>query len=249
MESQSLLTVGNSAKLYCLNWIENYIRSGSRAITILDLGSGTANNFLALLQKYPQTRYVGIEPSPAACKQAEQNLRGLNGTVINALAYDVYPIVKQKFDVVVSFSALEHVYQRKAFLQSAKECLATEGYFLINYDAGHFVDGGFRDRVKNIVGPLLARFGRERYYQAFVKEQEFEQIVGSLDLRIVEAKSFNTRLKGLYKSIPEALRNDYMQHWLDFELWLNQQELPYNDKQAGNFFTRNFILTHSNNHA
>lgn len=249
MESQSLLTVGNSAKLYCLNWIEKLISTRSSPITILDLGSGTANNFIALLQKYPQTRYVGIEPSAAACKQAEQNLRGLNGEVINAPAYDVYATVKQKFEVVVSFSALEHVYQRKAFLQAAKECLATDGYFLINYDAGHFVDGGFRDKVKNIVGPLLARFGRERYYQAFVKEQEFQRIVQALDLRVIEAKSFNTRLKGLYKSIPERLRNDYMQHWLDFELWLNDQGLPYNDVQAGNFFTRNFILTHSNNHA
>jgi SAM-dependent methyltransferase len=236
-----VLSVGNSAKLYCLNRIEEYSQQRDR-LSILDLGSGTALGFVPLLKKYPTIRYVGVEPSKSACLQAERNLDGLNGTIINAYGYGVHSKLQQEFDVVVSFSVLEHVYKRAEYLRSAKECLKNDGYFLINYDAGHFVMGTQRDRIKNVVGPLLARFGVERYYQSFVKEQEFRNIVKSLGFKIIDEKFFNTGLKGVYKLIPEPTRPDYMEKWLDLELWLNESGIVYDDNKASSFVTRNFIM-------
>jgi hypothetical protein len=32
---------------------------------------------------------------------------------------------------------------------------------------------------------------------------------------------FNTRLKGLYKTLPEPQRAEFMPRWLQLELWLN----------------------------
>src|SRR5215467_4522633 len=81
--TMDVLTVGNSAKLYCLNWIEQYAQRNAGKISILDLGCGTALNFVALLKKYPQIHYVGIEPFKGACLAAERNLKGLDGTIIN----------------------------------------------------------------------------------------------------------------------------------------------------------------------
>ena len=75
-----LLTEGNAAKLYCLNWLDRYAASKPDA-TILDLGCGKALNFVKLLQKYPGLRYVGIEPSPAAYELARKNTAGLNATI------------------------------------------------------------------------------------------------------------------------------------------------------------------------
>jgi hypothetical protein len=48
-----LLTTGNAAKLYCLNWIEAYIKQQGAALHILDLGSGTSFNFTNLLPALP----------------------------------------------------------------------------------------------------------------------------------------------------------------------------------------------------
>jgi SAM-dependent methyltransferase len=237
-----LLTTGNTAKLYCLNWIEDYIRRQSGAVSILDLGCGTAANFVSLLKEYPQTQFVGVEPSQTACLQAERNLQGLNAKIYNGYGYAVHDLVGSEFDIVVSFSVLEHVYRRADYLRSAKACLKSGGYFLINYDAGHFVLGTNRDKVKNIIGPILARFGNERYYQSFVPEQQFQGIVKSLGLKVVEAKVFNTALKGIYKLIPDSERTAYMQKWLEMELWLNALDLPYDDSKAQTFVTRNFIL-------
>jgi len=240
-----LLITGNAAKLYCLNRIERFIHERkSNEFTILDLGCGTAHGFTSLLRQYPQVRYVGVEPLVSSFEQAQRNLAGLNGTVIKAYAYGIDQELNEKFDVVVSFSTFEHVYRRAEYLRVVKACLKPDGYFLINYDAGHFRRGGLRDKAKNVIGPILAHLGEERYYQMFVSEQDFTRLVEEAGLSIVEAKFFNSDLKGIYKIVPEASRDSYMQKWLDFEIWLNEQGIVYSDKLAGTFMTRNFIITH-----
>jgi SAM-dependent methyltransferase len=240
-----LLITGNTAKLYCLNWIEQFIRSkNGDKVTLLDLGCGTAQGFVELLRRYPQVRYVGVEPLASSFKQAQRNLTGLNGTTIRAYAYGIDRELKEKFDIIISFSTLEHVYRRAEYFRVVKACLKPNGYLLINYDAGHFRRAIPKDKLKNILGPILARLGKEQYYQAFVSEKDFARLIDEADLRIVEAKFFNTDLKGVYKVIPEASRDSYMQKWLDFELWLNEQGIIYNDLLAGTFLTRNYIVTH-----
>ncbi len=238
-----VLTVGNSAKLYCLNWIEDYLQRKGEKISILDLGCGTARNFTGLLKAHPnEIRYVGVEPLAGACREAERNLQGFDAKVVNADGYHIQQKLNEKFDLVVSFSVLEHVYQRELYVRSAKDCLKSGGYILINYDSGHFALGTPRDRVKNVVGPIAARFGVEKYYQSQVMEAEFKQIIQSLGLKIIDDKIFNTRLKSLYKAIPAELQGEYTRHWLEFELWLNQLNIPYDDMQARHFSSRNFIL-------
>lgn len=240
-----LLGIGNSAKLYCLNWLDRYLNEQQgRAVSILDLGCGTAGGFIRLLKRHPQARYVGVEPLKESCLQAQKNLQGLNGSIINEYAYHLYDKLKEKFDIVISWSALEHVYRRYEFLRSAADCLKDDGYFLINYDSGHFFLAGTRDRVKNVIGPILARFGFERYYQSFVREQDFLALVDRLGLKVVDVKFFNTQLKGVYKVIPDGDRPEYMRRWYDFELWMNELPIKYDDLYARTFFTRNFILTH-----
>ncbi len=243
----NLLSEGNAAKLYCLNWIEQYVVSQNRDISILDLGCGSAFNFVKLLQNYKNVRYIGIEPSPAACETARQNLSGLNATIVNGPAYNLYgQVVHEQFDLVVSFSVFEHVYRRLDYLRSVKTCLKSDGYFLINYDAGHFVyPGNLRERMKNLMGPILARLGQERYYQAFVSEADFQRMVTQLDFKVIEALNFNTQLKEVYKIIPTEHRADFMEKWLNFEQWLNSLHISYEDSQSRYWLTRNFILTHS----
>jgi len=237
----NILTAGNTAKLYCLSWIEQYIKEKGSKVKILDLGCGTANNFINLLKLYPQVYYVGVEPSKQSYLRAQQNLKGLNATIINSYAYKVHEKIKEKFDIVVSFSVLEHVYRRMDYLLSAKECLKDDGYFLINYDSGHFLYGN--ERLKNLIGPILAFFGFEKYYQSFVKEEDFLRMIERIGFRIVDSKFFNSNLKDIFKIIPEGQRTNYMEKWLEFELWLNKLGIKYDDSKAIFFKTRNFILT------
>jgi 2-polyprenyl-3-methyl-5-hydroxy-6-metoxy-1,4-benzoquinol methylase len=239
-----LLTAGNSAKLYCLNWIENYINQHGAAVRILDLGSGTSGNFVTLLKRYPQVQYVGIEPSAEACAIARKQLPEEQATILNDYAYDMFGrLVHEPFDIIVSFSVLEHVVQRLRYLTSAAACMGKDSHFLINYDAGHFVyPKHLKERAKNILGPILARFGIERYYQRFVKEADFHKLVAQAGMVISEAKSFNTHCKGIHKGVPAAHQDEHMCRWLEYELWLNEVGVPYHNGDAKTWVTRNFIL-------
>src|SRR3954452_3694870 len=71
----SLLTMGNTAKLYCLDLLMREIeRAGDADYRIVDLGCGNALHFRELLRRYRTVRYVGVEPDPEACAVAEREL-------------------------------------------------------------------------------------------------------------------------------------------------------------------------------
>lgn len=239
----SLLTTGNTAKIYCLNWLEKYLTDHEGPIRLLDLGCGEGLNFVNLLKKYAaRVSYTGIEPDEKTCQLARENLRGLPATVIRSYGYKLSDKLSGKYDLVVSFSVLEHVFRRLAYLKTVKEYLAPAGYFLINYDAGHFVSG--RERLKNVIGPLLALFGIEKYYQSFVKEEDFRELIDLVGLETIDQKFFNTKLKGIAKIVPPANSGEFMEKWFNCELWLNGLDIEYGDALASIFETRNFIIRH-----
>ncbi len=101
------LTTGNTAKVYCLNWIENYIQTHGESIRILDVGRGTSNNFVELLRRYPNVTYVGVEPYASACEKARQDLQGENVKIINDSAYNIMGrLVDAAFDILALWSML-----------------------------------------------------------------------------------------------------------------------------------------------
>jgi ubiquinone/menaquinone biosynthesis C-methylase UbiE len=245
LEKEQVLSHGNVAKLYCLNWIDRYLSKNLHPVSLLDVGSGRSLNFVMLLKKHPHLSYVGVEPSSTCCEAARANLAGLNATIINAFGYNLTKIVATKsFHLITSFSVLEHVYQRKLYIESISRLLKSEGYFLINFDAGHFVaPTGVRERLKTALAPLKAFFGFERNYQSFVRIEDFRSFAYQAGLKILEQKSFNTALKQVYRQIPEQDRDEFMQRWLDIELWVNSLPTTYSDKDATTWHTLNFVLS------
>ena len=239
------LVVGNSAKQWCLDWIEKFTTNKQREISILDLGCGEARYIIKLLQLHPEIRYIGIEPYTQSYLRAQANLKGLNANVVSAYSYDVHEILREDFDIVISFSVFEHVYRREEYLRSAKDCLKKDGYFLINYDSGHFRFPSAVSRFKDVIRSILAYLGIERYYQSFVKENHFRKMIDEVGFTIIDDKFFNVpSLKGISKVVPRDIRFAYMQKWVEFELLLNELEINYTDSFADLFGTRNFILVH-----
>ena len=232
------LVLGNAAKLYCLQWIERLAveRPGLR---VLDLGCGRGDTFEALLRARPEIRYVGVEPDSGAADTARRTLP--DAEIFTGWGDEVE---LEPADVVVSFSVLEHVFRRAAYVASIARHLAPGGLAFVNYDAGHFVAGGPRERLRTLVAPVAARLGRADRYQSFVREAEFRRLVASAGLEIVEAKSFNT-LKDVYHALPLERRPDFMEPWLALELAVNELGVDYRDELARVFRTRNFVLRKS----
>jgi SAM-dependent methyltransferase len=236
--SEPVLTVGNTAKLYCLERIAE-LASQADALRVVDLGAGDGRHFRELLRRHPNITYLGIEPSAAACAAARASLPDGQATIVQARAYEGE---YGPADVVVSFSALDRVYHRDRYLRLVATTLAPEGLAFVNYDAGHFRYPVLRDRAKNLVGPLLAPLGYEAWYQSFVKESRFRALVDGAGLEIREALSFNTSAKEIYRLVPEERRDPYMRSWLEFELVMNRLVPSYTDSASRLFRTRNFVL-------
>ncbi len=233
-----LLAVGNTAKLYCLQLIDEAAAEAEGAFRVVDLGCGTGSNFVELLARRPHVAYVGIEPSSAAAEEARRRLP--RAEIVTAPAYDVRV---EPADAVVSFSVLEHVVQRARYLEAAAANLRPGGRFYLNYDSGHFVaDVDLRERAKAVASQVLARVGSESRYRARVGEHEFRSLAAKAGLRIVEDKVFNTDLKRLYPHVPPDRRELFMERWLAYELELNELGIEYHDELASIFRTRNFVL-------
>ena len=57
---------------------------------------------------------------------------------------------------LVSFSVLEHVVDRRRYLQAARANLAPGGRAYLNYDSGHFtVDADPAERAKAVLSPSI----------------------------------------------------------------------------------------------
>ncbi len=232
------LTVGNTAKLYCLQLLDSAAAETDGDFRIVDLGCGTGSNFAELLRRRPNLRYVGVEPSPAAAEEARRALP--DAEIINAPAYDVRV---EAAHAVVSFSVLEHVVQRSRYMEAVRANVRPDGRVYLNYDSGHFVaDADFVERAKALGSRVLALLGSESRYRARVREDEFRTLVDNAGLRVVEDKVFNTDLKRLFPLVAEERRDAFMDRWLAFELELNELGLVYRDELATLFRTRNVVL-------
>jgi SAM-dependent methyltransferase len=212
-----LLTRGNAAKLYCLQLIDEAAARVADEFRIVDLGCGDGRNFVELLRRRGNVRYVGVEPSRTAADQARRLLS--RAEIINAPAYGVRV---GPADAVVSFSVLEHVVDRARYFEALRANLAADGRVYLNYDSGHFgPDAGLAERTKASVARLLVRVGIESRYRAPVGEEEFRELVERAALRAVDDKGFNTELKRAYRDVAEAEQDAFMERWLTFELELN----------------------------
>jgi trans-aconitate methyltransferase len=229
-----LLTRGNAAKLYCLQLIDE-AAARRKEFRIVDLGCGDGRNFVELLRRRGNVRYVGVEPSRAAAEGARRLLP--DAQIVNEPAYGV------RFEpahAVVSFSVLEHVVDRARYFEAVRANLAAEGRVYLNYDSGHFgPNASIAERTKAFAAGVLARLGNEARYRAPVSGDEFRELVAGEALRIVDDKGFNTDLKRVYRDVADEDQDAFMERWLAFELELNAVGLRYDERV---FWTRNLIL-------
>lgn len=226
---------GNSAKDYCLQRVAELAAVHPKLVAV-DLGCGDGLNVEPLLRAHPSIRYLGIDPSARAIEGARRRLASYEAELTVGRAYDVE---LARADVVLSFSVLEHVYEREPYMRSIALNLKPDGVAFVNYDAGHFNVGSERWK-----GPLrrgLARLGRDARFQAPVSEDELAQLVAAAGLRVEEDLFFNTQVKELYRLVAPRDRPELARRWLDLELWLNER-LEYEDGLAPLLRTRNVVL-------
>ena len=135
-------------------------------------------------------------------------------TFVAAPAYAMNQIVAEA-NLVVSFSTLEHVYKRKLFLEAARSIMTGSSLFYLNYDNGHFL--GCAEWKRNIFGPLLARLGVERFYQAAVGQGKIEALLKGVGFKAVKELNFHQATSKRFHEVFDGLpaMREYMDAWLE----------------------------------
>jgi SAM-dependent methyltransferase len=173
---------------------------------------------------------VAWDPDRRSAATARRRLAGTRARLI-----DSAEVRRSTFaaDFVLSFSVLEHVYDRRDYLALARRHLARDGRFFLNYDDGHFrvaLDleeprtwpGQLMSASRNLLGPLLARLGRVDRFQARVARADLDELVASTGLVCEEAYYSNLAdFKLLAKHGAPDRRDEFVAFWLEVEEHLN----------------------------
>lgn len=123
---------------------------GKKKVTILDLGSGTSNNFIELIKRFPQIDYTGVEPY-GGIEEAKKALAPYadRARIITGLGYDVPEIKNQTFDIVCSLSVLEHVKFLEKFLAFSATKVTIDGEIIHLWDNAHaLIPISIKERVQ-----------------------------------------------------------------------------------------------------
>jgi hypothetical protein len=155
------------------------------------------------------------------------------------------------------------VYDRRRYLQTAKEHLAVQGVFYLNYDDGHFRNllnlnaprtwlTDLRIWLHNLSAGLLARLGWVSQYQKRVNRSDIDVLVAQVGFETTRVFYSNLgSLKGLYKLISPPKREDFTRIWIAVEDALNDQFLEDGATRMGDpanlwqfMGTRTLVLSH-----
>lgn len=220
---------GNAAKTRVIREI---VRRAAHkpSVVIFDYGCGEAAHWRAVLDSCPNFYLIAYDLDPRARHAARKHLAGLRAEVLENVEH-----IRFQADYIVSFSVFEHVYDRRHYLTVAKQALAPEGLFYLNYDDGHFRVSldlsdlsswvvNLRVWLHNLLAPLLAKAGYKTKFQARVYKEELHHLLELVGFEIYEEFYGNIRcLKGLYKYISQNKREVFMDMWVSFEKQLNEQ--------------------------
>jgi 2-polyprenyl-3-methyl-5-hydroxy-6-metoxy-1,4-benzoquinol methylase len=97
---------------------------------VLEVGCGSGTTGYLLKQKFPQTRYVGIESEEKAAAIAGTRLDRIIVANIEQVDFETLEFAKESFDLIVFADVLEHLYDPWKVLAAVKDYLKPEGKIL-----------------------------------------------------------------------------------------------------------------------
>ena len=222
---------GNSAKSRIIDEVTEYaVEHPEEAILVFDFGCGVSAPWPNILTRHKNISYVGFDPSLSRIAEAKHNLRGYNAQLLSSADLQA---AKFKAKFILSFSVLEHVYDRASYLRKAHMHLADGGTFYLNYDDGHFrrmVDLSaplswprrYRTYFANKVVEWQAKRGIAVNYKRRVHRTEIDMLVPACGFQVVDSFYSNlVAFKEIYKTVPPEQREIFSRFWIDTEATLN----------------------------
>ncbi len=206
---------GNAAKQSI--FLELAALAKEHPLRVLDLACGDARFWKGFLNQYTNVSVVGIDTDGDAI--ARGNKEHAHPKLELRIFDAQHPVMDDRFDVVVAFSAIEHVVNREAFLQTVWQALASGGVAYLNYDVGHFRSHNIKERLMVPLSQLLARIGFEGPYMKRVDDDLFAEQARKQGFVIQGTRKHNLHpLKGFMRGKSDEM----IAAWVAFEDRLNE---------------------------
>jgi SAM-dependent methyltransferase len=228
--TQPLYWFGNAAKMRIVSEIVAQTSTSDHDIVIFDYGCGKGGDWPQILADNPNLTLIGYDPSLQAVAEARARCRGQRATFYEG---EEIGEIKCQADYIVSFSVLEHVRDRRAYLETAYALLAAAGRFYLNYDDGHFrrpeaVEGfapAFAELIHETRRIAWRAFGgeaRTTNYKQRVNRRQIDGLIAACGYDVESMFYSNiVSMKRLAKTIPEEGRAAFASLWLSLESKLN----------------------------
>jgi ubiquinone/menaquinone biosynthesis C-methylase UbiE len=206
-----IFTRGNAAK----QWIAERLSVAfhGRPHRILDLGCGSGEIWEAYVKAEPGAHILGVDYDVQVIERGKKRFAATPSVELRV--FDAQrPLEEGEFDVVVALSAIEHVVDRPAFLQTVWKALKPGGIAYLNYDAGHFRSRNLKERLMVPVSQLLAWAGMEGPYMKKVDDALFRSQAEKIGFRVEGLRKHNiSPLKGFMRGANE----EQVKAWYEFE--------------------------------
>ncbi len=210
---------GNASKQWIFSELEK--RFGDRPFKLLDLGCGDAAVWKTFAETHPNMDYHGFDYDLPAIERGKKHYAQLPHMKIES--GDAQKLQGNDYDVVTALSMIEHVVDRKAFLQTVFAALKSGQAAYLNYDDGHFRSSDIKERVMVPVSQLLAQFGIEGPYMKHVDDESFAKLASEVGFRVEHLHKHNlAKIKGFMR----GAKDEALNAWFEFEDGLNEQYPP-----------------------
>lgn len=197
----------NSKEYFFNEVIKEAVAENGGSVKVLELGCGKAEYVPSMIEKYPQLEYVGIEPIEDSFLGAKKNLEGVPRTNISSqLGYDsIDGLEDESFDIIISFSVLEHVKHLDRFLKMSARYVKKGGRMVHRYDLGHALyPWSLKETLHVFLGNHFSAILPERQFVRYVPMDEVEKLYRKFT---IEPDRYTYHQMRSHKALEKGIKN------------------------------------------
>lgn len=140
--------LAETSEKYYIPYIESFIDINWQQAYILEIGCGEGGNLLPFAKR--GSIVYGVDMAEGRIRQAMEFFQeeNENGTFISSDIFELEDL-QHKFDLILLHDVIEHIADKKGFIQKVSEYLAPHGTLFVGFPAWQMPFGGHQQIARN----------------------------------------------------------------------------------------------------